>query len=381
MAANDTLYIRGGTYGSDGFMISETKSGTGTNYTKIAAYPSESVVYHPTVANHGWLLTDKSNVWMQDFSIDANDSSNDALKVTTSGPEVGGNIVITNMGFWGCPRGHGILSSGFDKRKSLLISHCNFQTNGWNGQSPDNPLHQVYVQDSNVTVEFCYIYGITNTLGGGMGIQMNSADCTNQVYRNNWITNCTDRAMYVGGQRAEATIYNNISVNCLGGFELQYLTNSRVLNNTFYNTRSAVVINTCTNSTVQNNLATESFPDSRGVFYITGSSSVTVQNNLSCSNNATRFDYKTNSNNGSITYSGNLFAVTQWQTNQSYNAKFVSASTYDFRLQSGSSAENTGKYQSLFNTDYSGALRTGAWDIGAYNVGGIIVRANNLTKR
>jgi hypothetical protein len=376
MAANDTLLIRGGTYGDDGFLLAEFKSGTGANYTRVEAYPSEVVIYKPTVASHGVLFSQKTNIILSGWSIDATDCAYDVVKLQSSNGDLAngsGNIILTNMSFWGIRDAQGVLTSGLVPGLPVLITHCNFYTNGWFDDNGGSPLHQIYVQDSNVTIENCFIYGAMNDNGGTSGVHLSNSGITNVVIRNNYFTNCPASSviLQIGSTGSNVWVYNNIMTG--GGYGVQSYSGPQfmyILNNTIVGADAGMHLTSVSNIVIENNIVTGAHgSDSPGIFLDNCGLGMVVRNNLGYDNwhpnSERRTDYRTNLTT-EVAYSGNLFAVTQWATNEVYSADFVGQATGNFALQPTSDAVDAGLSQaSIFTTDYFGSTRSGTWDIGA----------------
>jgi len=386
MAASDTLLARGGTYSDNGSPLDNWKSGTSSSsYTFVKNYPGETVVYQPDLDHAGIWISDKTNLWLEGIHIDATllPGTGDAAKITTSGPLTGGNIVLTNMIFRGAPHGHGILTSGIDPALGIVIASCSIITNGWDAASPDADKHQIYLQDSNITIKNSYIHGGTNDLGGGWGIHCNQSGMTNHVYRDNFLTNCIQGILVgSGGGGSNFFVFNNVV--CNGGLGLRVWSGARdvyLLNNTICSNLVAnfYLDDGCSNIWVESNISALS--GGRG-FDIRESSNVSIQNNLGYSNAVTEFvrDYYTNGGQSGFTYANNRFGTTQWFTNNVWDAKFIAPASGNFRIGASSSAIGAGKVQSLFSTDYTGTTRTVPWDIGAYMfVGNPIVNVSGNT--
>lgn len=376
MAASDTLNVRAGTYADDGFLLDGFKSGTTGSPTIIQNYNGESVTYYPQVVGeysaHGILLSGKSNIVFSGININATACTSDGIKLTDGARD----ITITNLAVWGCPRGMGLLTTGLSEGALMnsLVTHCSFITNGWNATTNDAPLHQIYIQTSGVTVENCYIQGITNVGGGTLGIHYFGSTATNGTFRNNWITNCTTGVGALSTYGSNCFIYNNI----IGGgyswaVSINAMSEVSVFNNTCVSNLGGINVNGSTNITVENNITTgggNNFGNlnNPGGIYIQGSSdTVTIRNNLSYTNHQAYSDYRqTTAYN--ITKSANLFGIEEVSgvktTNSyAYDAKFVNSQN-NFHLTAGSSAIGTGRPQTLFSNDFYGSIRS-TWDIGA----------------
>ncbi len=133
--------------------------------------------------------------------------------------------------------------------------------------------------------------------------------------------------------------------------------NVNIENNTFafanpYTDGHIVVNASLVNSRIDNNI----FYDPTNVaivFAVSSHSNTTVRNNVAYP------DTVSSGSTSGVTFSGNL---------PSTDPKLVNASTFDFHLQSGSPAIDTGLTLSDVTVDYDGHVRPqgAAYDIGAY---------------
>lgn len=374
MNGGDTLNIRMGTYPDDGLDLEEIKSGTPAQPTTVQAYNGEKVIYFPNAPAgqnaHGILLSGKTNVVLNGFELNAVNCTSDGIKLDQGTT----NVVVTNMFIHGCGHGMGLLATGVNEGDYMgaLITHCTFQTNGWDSSTNDVPLHNIYIQTSGMTVENCLIQGCTNVGGGPSGIQYFGTGATNGTFRNNWITNCSTGMIIQATGGSNCWIYNNVIISgysygiSVGGMSYVY-----VLNNTCYTNNAQVNISNSTNVWIENNILVGGYANNPGGLYVTANSTtVYVRNNLGYGSTLTgsrTYDFRTNTANN-VTISGNLFGVTQTTTNDVYDAHFANAANGDFHLTAGSDAIGAGLNEaSLFTTDYAGNRRVG-WDIGAYTV-------------
>jgi hypothetical protein len=379
MAPGDTVNIRGGTYPDDGFLIQEFKSGPSkSSPTVVQAYSGESVTYAPHVigeySSHGILINGKSNIVLNGFTVDSRNTTSDGLKLT------GGalNITVTNMTVFGCPRGMGILTTGPSEGAEMdsIITHCRVITNGWGATTNDNPLHQIYLQTSGMTVENCYIQGATNVGGGTMGIQYFGSAATNGTFRNNLITNCSVGILAGSSYGSNCWIYNNLI--CGGyswGISVYLMANVYVLNNTCYTNNAQINVQTSTNVWVENNICVGGYANFVGGIDINGVVTASVQNNIAygnyCSPGLRGTDFVIHNGSVNISTNANKFKITGgWGAActdpSNYDVKFVNAAAGDFRLGRGSDAIASARVESIFQGDFQGNLRgTTNWDIGA----------------
>ncbi len=159
----------------------------------------------------------------------------------------------------------------------------------------------------------------------------------------------------------DITIRNNIFYNMKRGYAIQLyggtFENVNIENNTFafanpYTDGHIVVNASLVNSRIDNNI----FYDPTNVaivFAVSSHSNTTVRNNVAYP------DTVSSGSTSGVTFSGNL---------PSTDPKLVNASTFDFHLQSGSPAIDTGLTLSDVTVDYDGHVRPqgAAYDIGAY---------------
>lgn len=390
MGNGDTLNIRGGTYGDDGFSVTEFKSGPSVSqHTVIQSYPGEHAVYFPLTTSlfHGFLIAGKSNITINGLEMDATHCISDGIKLTSGSY----NITLTNCIVRDCRTGHGLLTSPLvteQEATGFHITHCTFSRNGWGGTTNLSPLHQVYLQTSSNVLEHCTIIGTTNAAGGGYGIHSYMSAGTNCIYRNNIITECPDAAIgLVGSSCTNFYVYNNLFYKNLSyAMVFRNCHDLKAFNNTCVSNPVSIQLETSTNVTVANNIA---FQGAYGIVVL-NTGGVTVNNNLGYG--GYYYDLKIYQSTGWTTNANlvNISDIDLTRTTNSavYSAAWVSPSTLNFNLTSASSARNTGASQSGFSDDILGIARPqeSVWDMGAYeyvassfwnatvaNVGGIVL--------
>lgn len=381
MSSGDTLNMRGGTYGKYLFPPNEFPSGVDAAHpTIVQAYQNELPIYQSLEDDANMVrLNGKSNIIIRGIEWLADYQSSSAFKIDGGSRD----IVLTNCSFRACHDGHGLLISGLvngDDIGNLLITHCRLITNGWAATISDAPLHQIYLQNSSNIIENCYIEGVMNIGGGTIGIHDFASDGYGNIFRNNFITNCSTGIGVLGSREHDTLIYNNIIIGGYSwGISLYGASNVTVLNNTCYTNNAGINVEGSTNCVVDNNITAGGYQNNPSGIMVNTSTGTVVRNNLAYGNyvSGTRsWDYREVSSTGTLT-SANLFAVTATVTNEIYNANFVSTNTGNLRLQAPSSAINNGRTETLFTTDYLGVTRTVPWDIGAYEYASTAAKVKN----
>ena len=207
------------------------------------------------------------------------------------------------------------------------------------------------------------------------------------IIRNNYIHDITDgqSAIYARYIRA-FKIYNNIFVNPSGNaLVISPLTASPVIlhdgldgsfdNNTIIMNSGTGVLNfSANNINVRNNIF---YGAGSGFSYMQfrqyGSSGTGDPINSQVINNNL---YYSVTGNNSWDWAGNSYStISAWRSGSSQDAQGLQGNplftnvTSDWTLQSTSPSINAGATLSYFSTDFNGSVRTGTWDIGAYEFG------------
>lgn len=364
MADGDTLILRGGEHHDDGNQLTEFK-----NNTTIRNHSGEFPVYRSTnYAGNMVRINGKTNIVISGIDFFGDIEPYSLVKIDGGAQ----NVTLTNCTIRGCRDGHGLLISPLDngsENGNLVITHCNFITNGWAALPTDPQLHQIYMQNSSNIVEYCYIQGVTNVGGGTLGIHNFVSDGHDYIFRNNFITNC---AIGIGlvSRQSNVFVYNNILTgNKSWGVSVFLSTAASILNNTLVDNGAGIIIKQSTNIFVENNITTGgSINNPGGIYLYTDADGVYVRNNLAYSNSFS--DYR-NVGAVNVTTNGNLFRIeysgeSLITNSMSYDARFRNALAVDFRILSDSSAKGTGRSQSIFTFDYGDFPRGSAWDIGAW---------------
>lgn len=356
LAPGDTLLVRTGTYNER--LLYNIPSGTSwSNKVRVAAFPSETVWLAPTsatgnVVEFGGLPSglNQQYIELDGINIDAAGATGGSLKINGSASndnahhirvqnaELSGNA--SGGGFGGSM---GILASGsmgpsvvgFNEFVNLSIHFI--------GYTPGDYHHGFYLNSGDNLIANCHIYDFS-----GHGIQLYSFyanTSSRNVVRNNVIEGSVH---YPEGTRAivfrgdQNQFYNNVIIGFDSGSGSPGVvsiigTGNLLYNNTVYNTTNGI-----------------------GFFVYTADAINTVLiNNISYNPGGGGVGYQ--DNGVGTTQANNLFSSVT-------NPQFLNTSTFDFHLQAGSPARDTGQTVAAVTVDYAGVPRpqNGTYDIGAY---------------
>lgn len=319
VAAEDTLYIRGGTY-SEGIDSRRMTIPSGTSWTNaphIAAYSGETIIVrgvHLTASSIKYLIIDG-------IISDATGTGEEALYIGNGAHHVRiQNGALRNSSTQGAQITRS--SGGFNELINLDVHN--------NGTDPHFE-HGLYIWGSNNLVDGCRIYH-----NAAYGVHIYDSDVkavNNNVVRNskvygNGSAGATSFGVLLSSGDGNMT-YNNLIYNNRGGIKIgSSTTNTKVYNNTLYNN-------------AQN-----------GIEVTSSSTGAVIRNNIV-------YAPETIINRGtSTTLSHNLTS----------DPKFVKSSANDFHLQSTSPAIDAGMALTAVPVDFSGIPRPqgSGYDIGAY---------------
>lgn len=344
LVAGDTLYVRGGTY-VEALSNPTTTSGTSwSNVVRIAAYPGETPIVRPSGAPDYALLmsTTHSYVVFDGLTFDGANATAGVIKIeavdtTTHNPHHIRIIRSTIIGNTAQPQQGITIDAQADNTTGLdeIVSSTIRDIGG------DDFSHGIYTKSPGTLVDGCDISNFP-----GAGIQLFSGHAmSGAVIRNNTIhdprhggSNQRHWGIVWADGTSSGLAYNNVIYGITlapGGssvsFGIQVYDNSGIglYNNTIYNV-SGYGLNLDVSSSglaARNNIVYANFAD------IADGSGATKTNNLTT------------------------------------DPTFVNAGTHNFRLQSSSSARDTGAtLSSFFTTDLEAIPRPQgpSWDIGAY---------------
>lgn len=336
----DTLYIRGGTWTEQLDLMRYNTSGTSGKYIKIAGYPGEKVIIRyaePVVGGYGPIKARGTRGYLifENFTIDGINMPNQTgWQIDNKNHHfILRNLEIKNV------RSSGVYVAGNDIQIINCAIHDQISPSG----VPGERYYGIYFHNgANGLIQGNKIY---NNPGGGL--QLYPGPISNLVVRGNTIHNNNRLASSaVGGiilygsssnRISNTKIINNLvyrngtsSSGAANGIRVAYTTGTKILNNTVYGNKTY------------------------GLRIDSSNSSTAVQNNISYGNGTGNY-----SNSGSgTTYTNNLTT----------DPKFVSASSNNFQLQSGSPAANKGIFLSSVPNDYRNLPRPrgSTHDIGGY---------------
>jgi hypothetical protein len=319
------------------------------------AKPGDTVTIRPSGGEHAinFASSASSYIIVDGFIIDGSNLSHEVIKITyTTVDNASHHIRIQNSEIKNAPfGGGGILVSGqsshFNEFKNLIVHNNGF---GGGGQ----PGHGFYIQTDFNLIEGCTIHS-----NAGHGIQLYSDPGTysfvpdNNIVRQNRVYGNVTRGIgvYHGSNNQ---VYNNLIWNNDIGIRVTGA-NGLAANNTVYNNRNAGILVDVPNNSVINNIVFGN--PNNGIEIGAAISGISIRNNLSSNNGV---NYRENSGGGA-SLSNNLFG-------NNFNPNFFNLGSYDFRLQSGSNAIDTGMQDSRVVVDFNSASRPLglAQDIGAF---------------
>lgn len=339
----DTLYIRGGTWTEQLDLMRYNTSGTSGKYIKIAGYPGETVTIRyaePQVGGYGPIKArgTKGYLIFENFKLDGSNMPNaTGWQIDKSNHHfILRNLEIKYFKF------NGIFIAGND----IQVINCSIHDQISTSTTASQRWYGVYFnRGSNGLLQGNKIY---NNPGGG--IQVYPGPVSNLAIRNNAIHNNNRLAaspvggiIMQGGSSSiisSTKIFNNLiyrngtsSSGYASGIRLSdYVRDTKIWNNTVYGNKTYGI-------QVGNNTTT---------------ANTVVQNNISYANGLGNYINK----GASTTYGNNVTT----------DPKFVSASSNNFQLQSGSPAANKGVALSSIASDYRNLPRPrgSTHDIGGY---------------
>lgn len=336
----DTLFVRAGTYVEN--ITSGVPSGSSwSSYVRIAAFFPESVTLQPSGGAYALAFTGNEHYIEWDgINIDAQNLSfsdvGDNVRVEAWSGGSPHHIRIKNSTMLGTTQSVGSVNSQPQMVNFVMsvsgrqgyneLINCTLSRGGGN----EDFAHAVYASSDHNLIEGNNISGFR-----GAGVQIYngySLNPSDNVVRNNIIHDST----FASGQRSWGMIiagtgnqiYNNVIYSITNanspGIEI-FHDNAALYNNTIYGNPIGIRINDQSGAVIQNN-----------ILY----------------NNST--DY--NANGYSPTQDHNLIGT---------DPSFVDAAGHNFRLQNSSVAKDAGTNTGI-GTDILGTVRSGTYDIGAY---------------
>lgn len=358
LSAGSTLYARGGTYAES---ITSVPTGTSwSNKVRVTNYPSETVWMVPTVANAGsnviWLDANVSYVEFDGINLDGRTSVQAGVWVSTNNSRNPHHIRIQNAEIIGGAVGSGgvilfgahtvIGSVGGNEAINLTI-HGGGIAGGCGFACAE---YGVYLAGPNNLVDGCNIYDVS-----GFGIQIYNGGgdaATGNIVRNTLIHDITryGDVDQVGGITIYGTGVNSIYNNVIYGIATGTATGGT--GNAAISVNGGSVGVKVMNNTIYENVANGIY---LGTFPVATTGDI-VQNNIVYLSGLNNFVQ----NGTGHTISNNLIGV---------NPIFVAPASFNFRLQSSSTARDTGTaLPSVFTTDLEAIPRPQGplWDIGAY---------------
>jgi len=335
MVAGDILYLRGGTYAEAIDTNSQTlPSGTSWNNAPIiSGYPSETVtITFSTSYNIFNIAQNVQYISFENMIIDGQNTADNVVGIGTTGGTGANHVRLRNCQVKNT--GH---INVFLHGSNNWIDNCHV----YNGMMPaSSQVYNFYVEGSNNLIENSEIdhsnyQAITSYSGSNMP--------SGNTYRNNIIHHT-----------------GLVSISS-GGLTLDKGINLLAYNNIIYSANGhGMIIGCCgtTNAHVYNSTVYGGAQTGIWIQDLNGATGTIVQNNI-VYNNATA-QIANNSTTAAIGY------------NLTTDPRFVNASGFDFSLQAGSAAIDAGVTSSEVLTDIRHTPRPqgGAYDIGAYEVGG-----------
>ncbi len=312
LKAGDILYVRGGTYdwGDNNGSSLSIANGTATAPITIKAYPGETPVFDGTssiiefteIGNSSFIVLD--GLTLQNYSGDAIEIWNSAHDITIQ------NCVVQNIG------------TDINQDQGLYVE----------------------ANTANIIIRNNLIKNVASgAIQGWHGPNVNGL----QIY-NNVILNCSI-GIVLGDEGQNVQIYNNTIDNCQLGIDL---------GQAGQNDPVGVV-----NLVMENNIISNS---SVGGLRVGSFDSAQVRGDYNCYyGNAVDIIWAGTNYSLSGLKSAKPEASLNEQHSITANPSYVSASTGNYQLNSGSPAIGAGTPLTLFNTNITGAVRA-SWDIGAY---------------
>lgn len=334
----DTLYIRGGTWTEQLDLMRYNTSGTSGKYIKIAGYPGETVTIRyaePQVGGYGPIKArgTKGYLIFENFVLDGiNMPPATGWQIDSQNHHfILRNLDIKNF------RYNGLYTAG----NNIQVINCKIHDN--KPPTTTGYYYGIYAyRGSNLLLQGNQVY---NNSGGGLHLYPGPLSSpiirNNSVHNNNYQAKATVGGIILyassSGGISNAKVYNNLvyrngtsSSGTASGIRLHNTTGTKVWNNTIYANKTY------------------------GLQIGSSNSSTVAQNNIIYGNSAGNYSNQS----GSTSYSNNVTT----------DPKFVSASSNNFQLQSGSPAANRGVSLSSVPNDYRNVPRPrgATHDIGSY---------------
>ncbi len=368
----DVIVFRGGTYTMQGFndsgnvyfckffygpLGSVPTGAAGTGPIAITAYPTETVIIQPPQATTYGVFAGVNS----QYYVDSNNNPTMSQWITFSnlkivgGTEDGPISLNVMSNHWrvvntdlsnplSAANAGGVSGDG----NYIAVLGNNIHDIGGNSSLQD---HGIYI-DSAANYEVAY--NVISNITGGNGIQTyNSGDATEYIdnvnIHHNMIHDVAKHGINIADtSRNGFTVWSNVVYNTTDGcvrFNTTDITGAKIWNNTFYNCNAngnyAAIMNDWNLSSgaisFTNNIV---WPASASGYYLGGSvgfSSGEITGNKN--------DWYNGTDNGDVSFDANALFM---------NPLFVSTSTPDFHLQSGSPALNSGdtSVSSLVTSNY-----------------------------
>ncbi len=344
---SDTLYLRGGTYTGASNVIRSSQftvpSGTdfGVGAITISGYPAETAIIRPPFGRSTVSLDVGSphHLIFQNLSLDmVNNVGNGAegIYLYTAHHIRFQNIDLNGNG----ARGFGVHTG--DDTPFIEILYSQIHGFGDATSIPGEDGHGLYLTSSDGLFAFNQVY---NNAGYGFHVYNNRVphvDPCRNVIRNNRI--------YANGIVAPATAF---------GVVVAWGDGNQVFNNLIYGNQAGVQLYTDgQNTLLANNTIYGNWNEAIALQYY--GAGIVVRNNLAFSNGSGIIDYGT----------GSGFTPTI-DHNSTADPSFTNAGAGDFTLLPGSPAINAGVTIAAVPDDFDAHLRTGVYDLGAYEVGAV----------
>ena len=325
MAAEDILYIRGGTYAES---ISSVPSGTSyADAPLITSYPGETATLNlPSTVNSSIIIDLEGGFQYVIFKDLVLDGGYTGMKVAFGAHHIKFNNIETKNAF------HQGIQIGIDSY-NIWIRGGKYHDAAYRDVAVPAG-YPLYVGGHDHLIENIDVYGSNSYC---IHIYDSNIPPQRVILRNSHFHDCalttpTSAAILAKGDNHQ--IYNNIVYNSRGHGIITYgSTNAKCYNNTVYGGAQT------------------------GIYIYPGSTNTDVRNNIAYGNATTQI---LNEGTGTI-LSKNLTS----------DPRFVNAAAHNFNLQTSSPAINIGDFLSQVTTDIAQTPRPqgGAYDIGAYEVG------------
>jgi parallel beta-helix repeat protein len=340
LSPGDTLYIRGGTYGTSDDVIDSSRftvpSGTSwSNPVTISGYPNEDVILQPPNNTHAVMLTSgaPSYVIVRDLILDyARDTSGREGIYVSNGAHHNRflQMEIRYVKSFGVVFSRAGGNSPFNE---LINSEVHHTGNG--GNDPTNG-HGLYILSSDNLFEGNYIHD-----NEGYGFHLYDDYGDKEVSRN-----------VVRRNR----IYNNGLTHSIAyAVVTRWGSDNQIYNNLIYNNRGGIQIYTeSANTVVYNNTIVGNKDE--GIVMQYYRTAPTVRNNIVYANGAT------------IVNNGGLAGTPVVDHNITTDPLFVNRSSNDYQLTPNSPARDAGTTAPSVVNDFIGVPRpqNGAFDVGAF---------------